>query len=151
MKFQFFTSNSAQTKAAGKALAAEILKTTPSKKAFVIGLVGDLGSGKTTFLQGLAKGLGVQKRIISPTFVIIRQYEANSKQQEIRSFFHIDLYRIQKDQDAQGLGLYEVLNDKNAIIAIEWPEKMGTLLPNKRIDITFEYIDENSRKIIVKK
>ncbi|MBI2431158.1 MAG: tRNA (adenosine(37)-N6)-threonylcarbamoyltransferase complex ATPase subunit type 1 TsaE [Candidatus Levybacteria bacterium] len=111
-------------------------------KGSIIALYGDLGAGKTTFAQGLAKGLGIKKRIISPTFVIVRQYKAGFK-----NFYHIDLYRIESQKDIEGLGIKEILKDPQNIIVIEWVEKIKDLLPKERIDIYFEYLDENKRKI----
>lgn len=116
----------------------------------VLAFYGDLGSGKTTFAQGLAQGLGIKKRIISPTFVIMRTYKINLKSQisKLKTFCHIDLYRIKGERDIKELGLIEIMNDPKNIVAIEWPEKIKDLLPQKRIDIFFEYLDENKRKII---
>jgi len=111
----------------------------------VIALYGDLGSGKTTFVQGLARGLGVKQRIISPTFVIIRQYKASPPR--CNAFYHIDLYRIDSERAIKGLGLEEIISDPQNIVAIEWAEKMGNMLPKKRIDIYFEYVDEHKRRI----
>lgn len=113
------------------------------KKGTILALFGELGSGKTTFVQGLAKGLGIKRRIISPTFIIIRKYQ-------ISNFYHIDLYRIE-EEDIGELGLIEILKDKSSIIAIEWAEKLGKLLPKKRIEIHFEYLGENKREIKVEK
>jgi len=117
----------------------------------VICLYGDLGYGKTTFIQGFARGLGLEGRIISPTFIIMRSYQANSKFQDSRfkNFYHIDLYRINTEQEIIDLGLFELLNNSENIIVIEWPEKMGKLLPKNRIDIIFEYLDEDKRKIVI--
>lgn len=112
----------------------------------VLALYGDLGSGKTTFIQGLAKGLGIKNKIISPTFIIMRTYEAN-----LKTFYHLDLYRIKDEKDIKDLGLTEIMNDIQNIVAIEWPEKIKSLLPQKRLDIFFEYLDENKRKITYEK
>jgi tRNA threonylcarbamoyladenosine biosynthesis protein TsaE len=105
---------------------------------------GDLGSGKTTFIQGLAKGLGIKRRIISPTFIIVRSYEINKG-----NFYHIDLYRTQTKEDLLGLGIDQIIEDDNSIVAVEWAEKMGNLLPDKRIELHFKYIDENKREITI--
>lgn len=114
----------------------------------VFALYGDLGSGKTTFIQGLSKGLGIQKKIISPTFIIMRTYEIPENFfQKKKCFYHIDLYRIKNKKDIEALGLIEIMNDPQNITAIEWPEIIKDLLPTKRIDIFFEYLDENKRKI----
>jgi len=116
----------------------------------IIALYGELGSGKTTFIQGLAKGLGIKKRIISPTFVFIRQYQATNHQLPI-TFYHIDLYRVEKFEDTKGLGLEEIFADRSSIIAIEWAEKIKKILPKKRIDVYFEYEAGNSRQITINK
>jgi tRNA threonylcarbamoyladenosine biosynthesis protein TsaE len=113
----------------------------------VLALHGDLGSGKTTFIQGLAKGLGINKKIISPTFIIMRTYELPVISRYKRHFYHLDLYRINNEKDVKELGLMELINDTSNLLAIEWPEKIFKILPEKRLDLHFEYIGENKRKI----
>lgn len=115
----------------------------------VFALYGNLGSGKTTFVQGLAKGLGIKQKIISPTFIIVRKYNVSIKNKvsSIKYFYHIDLYRIENEKDVRGLGLEEILNDKSNVVAIEWPEKIEKILPEDRTDIHFEYIGNNQRQI----
>ena len=110
----------------------------------VLCLYGDLGSGKTTFVQGLAKGLGIEKQIISPTFIIMRTYAAGGI---VKHFYHVDLYRINDPSDVEGLGLLELLGNTDTIAAIEWPDKIENLLPVDRIDITFEYLKDDMRCI----
>jgi len=122
------------------------------KDSGVIALYGELGSGKTTFVKGFLKGLGVHKRIVSPTFVFIREYRAHTNQhghrhELTRRIYHVDLYRIEKPEDTRGLGLEEILSDPKNIIAIEWAEKIKDLLPKKRIDIFFKYVNETTRKV----
>lgn len=114
------------------------------KAGDILCLYGDLGSGKTSFVQGLAKGLGIKGRIISPTFIIAREYEMGDL-----NFYHIDLYRTQSMHDLLSIGMDEILENKNNIVAIEWSEKLLDLLPKKRIDLRFEYIDEEKRKITI--
>lgn len=127
-----------------KNLAQNLSKTL--KNGDFLAFYGNLGSGKTTFIQGLAEGLMIKRRIISPTFIIIRHYKLNKS-----SFYHIDLYRTESINDLLGLGINEIIKDKNNIVAIEWAEKMNELLPNKRIELHFKYIDENTREIKIKK
>ncbi len=144
--------------------------------AIVIALYGDLGSGKTTFVQGLAKGLRIQRRIISPTFIIMRSYEVNSlnvpspfqgegkvfdgkrsrigegkyaNKNLLKSFYHIDLYRTENAKDIEGLGVKELMKNPENIAAIEWSEKMGSALPKERIELKFEYLTEFQRKITI--
>ncbi len=132
----------------------------------VFALYGELGSGKTTFVQGLAKGLGIKRRIISPTFIIVRSYRINLKTslprqakwggqisklktitQKLKSFYHIDLYRIESIKDIEELGIIEAINNKENAVAIEWAEKLDKLLPKRRTDIYFKYLSENKRQI----
>lgn len=118
----------------------------------LIALSGELGAGKTTFVQGLAKGLGIAKRIISPTFVIVRSYEVSHDiQDHEKIFYHADLYRLDKEEDIEQAGLLEYLSDPRAIIAIEWPEKMKKFLPKLRYDIIFSYVGDNERSITITK
>lgn len=114
------------------------------KGSTLIALHGDLGSGKTTFVQGLAKGLGIKKRLISPTFIILRTYEIKLKSLKKGSrFYHVDLYRTQSQDDIRGIGLDEIIKGNQDIVAIEWAEKLGEFLPDKRIDIYFKQQDNN--------
>lgn len=135
---EIITSSFEETQLAGEQLAYNL------KGKRVIALHGDLGNGKTTFVQGFARGLGVEKRIISPTFVIVRKYALKEK-----NFYHIDLYRVQASRDIEGLGLKEILEDENSIVAIEWPEKIENILPKDKITIEFFQVDENTRKIVL--
>ena len=111
----------------------------------VLCLSGQLGSGKTTFIQGIAKSLGIIKPVPSPTFIIVRQYETRAKLYS--QFYHIDLYRLETKKDLQTLELKEIFSDPNSLIAVEWAEKLASLLPEKRIDISFEVSGLNTRKI----
>jgi tRNA threonylcarbamoyladenosine biosynthesis protein TsaE len=128
----------------GQKLAAHLKKSPPpQRRGLVIGLYGELGSGKTTFIQGLANGLGIKKRISSPTFVIIRDYPVPNSG---FNFYHVDLYRL-AEKETEGLGLEEILADHNNIVAIEWAEKAKKILPAQRIDILFKYINETTREV----
>ncbi|HSX08942.1 MAG TPA: tRNA (adenosine(37)-N6)-threonylcarbamoyltransferase complex ATPase subunit type 1 TsaE [Candidatus Saccharimonadales bacterium] len=111
----------------------------------VIALYGNLGAGKTTFMQGLAKGLGITRNIISPTFIIMRTYEVSNN--DIRTLYHLDLYRIENDEQAVDLGLNDLMGEKDNIVAIEWPDKIENILPEKRINIYFEYLGDDKREI----
>ena len=122
-------------------LGFEFAKTL--KAGDVIGLYGDLGCGKTTFAQGVAIGLGVTQRIISPTFIIMRSYAIESG-----NFYHVDLYRTETKHDVESLGLIEIMNDPQNIVVIEWAEKITELLPEKRINIYFKYVDDEKRQIV---
>ncbi|OGG15224.1 tRNA (adenosine(37)-N6)-threonylcarbamoyltransferase complex ATPase subunit type 1 TsaE [Candidatus Gottesmanbacteria bacterium RIFCSPHIGHO2_01_FULL_39_10] len=115
----------------------------------VVALYGDLGAGKTTFVHGLANGLGIKKRILSPTFIIVRHYDIKNNTAKV--LYHIDLYRLEKIQEIGSLGLKDLMHNKSNIVIIEWPERLANLLPQERIDIHFKYLTENEREIIMKK
>lgn len=127
--------------------------TKQLKGGDVLALYGNLGSGKTTFIQGIAKGLGIENKIISPTFIIVRKYDLRFKIKDLRikNFYHIDLYRLESVNDLKSLGLDEIINDKSNIVAIEWPEKLEKFLPKKRIDLRFKYLLDDKRQIQVNK
>ena len=111
----------------------------------VLALYGDLGSGKTTFMQGLAKGLGIERNIISPTFIIMRTYHL--KGEVLKNLYHLDLYRIENESQAVELGLEELMEDSENIVAIEWPEKIENLMPSNKITIYFTYLNDDKREI----
>ena len=138
MNEEHITSSSEETKKLGEDFAYKLQQGT------FLAFYGDLGSGKTTFIQGLARGLGIKKRIISPTFIILRHYKGDKG-----NFYHVDLYRTASKHDLLGIGLDQLIEQKDNIIALEWAEKMGELLPNKRVDIKCDYLNGNKRKITI--
>ena len=115
----------------------------------VVCLYGNLGNGKTTFIKGLAKGLGINHRIISPTFIIVRSYDFKFQKEDV-VFYHADLYRLSGENDLEQVGLSDILKDKNKIIAIEWPEKLGKFMPKNRWEIYFKVLDNEKREIKIK-
>ncbi|MFH1038991.1 MAG: tRNA (adenosine(37)-N6)-threonylcarbamoyltransferase complex ATPase subunit type 1 TsaE [PVC group bacterium] len=109
----------------------------------VIALRGPLGSGKTCFVQGCARGLGVGERYVtSPTFVLVREYRGRLP------LYHVDLYRLQPGPEIGLLGLEEYL-DGGGVTAIEWAEKLEDVLPDRTIDISFGCLGETTRKIVI--
>lgn len=144
MQHKVITNSFSETQQLGESFAQKL------KGGEVIALHGDLGSGKTTFVQGLAKGLGIAQRIISPTFIIMRTYRVGEAfvTKGINHFYHVDLYRIENEQDISGLGLLELMNNPENVVVIEWPEKMENLLPDDRIDFIFRYLGDDQREII---
>lgn len=151
MKKQYLTGSYRQTKKLGEKLAEEILKSKPLKRAFIIGLEGELGGGKTTFLQGFAKGLGIKEKILSPTFIIIRKFQipkSKFKILKLKYFYHIDCYRIQKPEDLLVLGLREIISNPQNIVTIEWADCIKKILPKDILILKFKFIDDKKRKII---
>ena len=114
-------------------------------KTGVIALKGELGAGKTIFAQGFAKGLRIKEKIISPTFVLIRQHKIPQTE---KIFYHIDLYRIEKPKSLQELGIDEILSNPNNIILIEWAEKLKKL-PKDAIKISITKKGSHTRLITI--
>lgn len=112
-----------------------------------MGLAGELGAGKTSFLQGFAAGLGINEKILSPTFIIFRRFEVNNKR--FKNFYHFDCYRMRNEKEMSGLNFEEIVADQNNIVAIEWPEKIRKLLPKDFFKIKFRFIDKNTREITI--
>lgn len=125
-----------------KAIAAKLAKVSPSN---IFALTGKLGAGKTIFAQGFAKGLGIKDKIISPTFVLIRQHNIPNT---TKVFCHIDLYR---PENFSHLGLEEILSNKNSIILIEWAEKIENILPKHTIKINITEEKSYCRLISISK
>jgi tRNA threonylcarbamoyladenosine biosynthesis protein TsaE len=133
--------------------------------ATIVGLYGELGSGKTTFMKYLAGALGVKEEIKSPTFVIMRKYHLTPRLRvalsftkeredtlvpgEVVNLIHIDAYRIEKAEEILNLGWQEIIKDPKNLICIEWPEKIAEIMP-AHIMLKFEHVQiENQRKIII--
>jgi tRNA threonylcarbamoyladenosine biosynthesis protein TsaE len=116
------------------------------RKGDVLALSGELGSGKTCFTGGLARGLGVDEKyqITSPTFTLINEYPAR-----FNKLYHFDMYRLNSYSEFEDLG-YEEYFCSDGIVVIEWAEKIVQILPADTFFINFKYIDENRRKIIIK-
>jgi len=133
----FHTQSEEETIALGEKLAAEL----PAKA--VVLLVGNLGAGKTTLAKGIVKGLGAAQcdEVSSPTFTLIHEYSP--------SVYHIDLYRLDREDQVATLGLDEIF-DRTAVVLIEWGERFTRLMPEERIEIRLRAAEENSREIEVR-
>lgn len=136
------TKNFEETREEGKALAEKL------RGGEVICLSGDLGSGKTTFTQGILEGLGAEKPYVSPTFMIMKKYElgARSREEKIKNVYHIDTYRID-EKAILDLGWEEMLEEKDSVIIVEWPERIKNIIPGLARWIEFKWIGENEREI----
>ena len=120
----------------------EILETSAVAKgdgATVLALHGDLGTGKTTFTQTLARALGVMETVNSPTFVIMKKYPIEG---DYQTLVHIDAYRVESIDEMTVLGFANLLEEKDTIICIEWAERIADLLPADSIHLSFELVGE---------
>ena len=100
---------------------------SPTTQAVVVGLYGNLGAGKTTFTQAVAKTLGILETVTSPTFVIEKIYELENR--KFTHLIHIDAYRLEKSEELLHLGWNEIISDPHNLILIEWPEKVADIMP----------------------
>lgn len=120
----------------------EIAENIESEKfpGMVICLDGELGSGKTVFVKGFAKALGLKETITSPTFSLVKEYPDGEM-----PLFHMDVYRL--DDSSEEFGLDDYLN-QDGVCIIEWPEMIENQLPEERLDIKFKVIDDNTRILV---
>ena len=177
MRVKYLTTAPRQTKKLGEILAKEVLRTKVSQKgALIVGLEGDLGGGKTTFLQGLAKGLGIKEKILSPTFIIIKAFKIPSSNfkfptrpngsrptEQLQSFgraagrisnfqklIHVDAYRLKDEKELEKLGWKDLISNPKNLIFIEWPENVIKALPKKHHKVSISHIKEGHRKFKIK-
>lgn len=110
----------------------------------IIYLIGELGAGKTSFVQGFAAGLGIKTKIQSPTFILMREYDLGNESN--RKMYHLDLYRLEQIDDLNHLGLDETLANPQNIVLIEWPERLKVSLnPTHKVEI--KVINDQQRLI----
>jgi tRNA threonylcarbamoyladenosine biosynthesis protein TsaE len=121
--------------------AAALSKTLPPRS--LIALSGDLGSGKTTFMQGLIQGFGGSQAMVqSPTFVYLHHYPTTPP------VYHFDLYRLRSIDDFYAMGFEEYF-EKDGITAIEWPERIASILPSTAIKIQLSVVSETARRLVI--
>ncbi len=147
---EILTKSPEGTKKLGKKIAANLAGGE------IFALSGDLGSGKTTFIQGFAKALGINQRVLSPTFIILRKYvikPQDRKNLNVTKLYHLDLYRLEGAIESQikELGLFDFWEEDDAVTIIEWADKATGIYPKRTVDISFEYLSGNKRKITLSK
>lgn len=140
-KLRYVSLNEKDTFAFAEKSAAEL------KGGEVIGLVGDLGAGKTVFVQGLAAGLKVKNKITSPTFVLMKVYPVKSR--SVKQLVHIDAYRIKTAKDIAAIGAEEHFNRSDTVTVIEWAEKIKKILPPKTVFVKLKHGAEGKNKRII--
>lgn len=118
--------------------------TAHLSNAHVIELIGDVGAGKTTFVRGLAEGLGIKEPITSPSFTISKSYAIPGG----KTLVHYDFYRL-KDPGLMAEDLEENLNDPNTIVIVEWADSVSNLLPENHIKLEIKYNDNGTREVIL--
>ena len=135
---EIFSKATNDTQEAGRRLSTHL------KGGETLALVGEMGAGKTHFIQGLAEGLKIDSRITSPTFIIMREYETDKL-----NFYHVDLYRLEEniERELTNLGITDLWGKPKNIFAIEWADRAVGHLPDNTIWVKFTEIDNDTRKI----
>lgn len=133
----------------GKRFADSLIEG--EKDTITVGLIGDLGAGKTTFVQGFAEGLGITSRVISPTFILMRKFEIPKGR--FKNLYHVDLYRLEEniEKEVINLGINDIWEKPGNVLFVEWAEKIDSIIPNNSYEISFKIISEEEREISIKK
>ena len=132
----------ADTKKLAEGFAKDLVTRGQKQGATLVGLYGDLGSGKTAFTQIVAKFFGVEEGITSPTFIIEKIYKTTNDL--FPTFIHVDAYRLDSGDDLKKLGFDEVLKNSSNLIFLEWPERVAEILPD-HIRVVCEFVSEKER------
>ncbi len=130
---ELLTASPEETRAVGEAIAPAL------RSGDVVSLTGDLGAGKTTFVQGVARALDVTDHVVSPTFTLVREYRGRLP------IYHFDIYRLDHLQDVLDLGFEEIL-DRGGIVFIEWGDAIEALLPEAYLQIELTIPQDDSRR-----
>lgn len=130
-------------------LAKEIIGNLEScvGTAHIVALSGNLGAGKTTLTQHIARELGIEETVTSPTFVLMKQYPLHN--QRFTQLVHIDAYRLEAPDELKVLRIDELLSNPANLVLIEWPERVEELLPENKTTISLEVIDDTAREVTI--
>ncbi len=145
---QIITTSAEETEEFANKFAKKYKRSfSTNKSGVIIALSGPLGAGKTTFIQGFAKGLGIKSKLTSPTFILVKEYPLPFRSDA--KLYHIDLYRLESPQQLLDLGLKDLFDDSKNIILIEWAEKLINLWGKPVVKINLEYLSEFKRKMTI--
>ncbi|HIV22197.1 MAG TPA: tRNA (adenosine(37)-N6)-threonylcarbamoyltransferase complex ATPase subunit type 1 TsaE [Candidatus Scatomorpha stercorigallinarum] len=133
---EIITHSERETEAAGAALAAKL------PDGAVVAMYGELGSGKTAFVRGMARGMGIGCRVSSPTFTIVNEYEGE------RTLIHFDMYRLGSADELWGIGWDDYL-DRGAVCAVEWSENVQDAFTGNEVTVRFEKLGADERRITI--
>ncbi len=135
------TSSEAETRALGEKLGSVL------RAGDVVLLHGDLGAGKTTLAQGIAKGLGIEEYVQSPTFTLVAEHTARLPSGEPLFLHHIDLYRLDDPGQLESFGYEDLVTQNNGVVVVEWPERAGGDLPDDYLLIVIEPSGPDERQL----
>lgn len=140
---KIITKSEKETRKLGELIAKLIVSERLKKRILV--LEGELGGGKTTFLKGFAKGLGIKEKILSPTFILIQRFRIPNL--KFKNFYHIDCYRIENKREILILGFRKIIKSPQNVVAIEWGDKIKRLLPKNALFLNFRILTRVKRNI----
>lgn len=143
MQQKIITRGAAETVRVAKKMAQKL------RGGEVLLLEGELGTGKTTFVRGLARALGFHGAVRSPTFTLLNVYPIRKRGRKIKQLIHVDVYRLKSAADLRGLGLEEYFGKRDTVVAIEWGKKARALIRAKYFIITLRHLDVHERTISV--
>src|SRR3989344_8076035 len=151
---KFVSNNPEELKKIAKNLAGNLMSRSRldiGGGALVLALIGDLGSGKTTFAQNFADILGVKEKVKSPTFIIFRKSKINppvgGQKSKFEYFYHFDAYRIHNEKEIFNLDWEEIISDPGNIVFVEWADKIEKILPKGCVKINFKHLKGGKREI----
>jgi len=140
---EWISDSAEKTQELGERFAGEYLVT-----GSVVALFGDLGAGKTQFVKGVARALGIDDReLTSPTFALANEYECRLPDGTDTTLFHLDCYRFEKPEELLELGIEDYLQPQYAMTIVEWPERIKNYLPDDAVRIHFRVLDDEMRQI----
>lgn len=138
------TKNAKETQKVAAELAQKLVKKKTAK-ALILALSGELGAGKTTFIKGFSKALGIREKILSPTFVLIHKHRLHASY--FTNLYHIDAYRLKSEKDLLKLGIKEIFTNPENIVMIEWADKVRKIIPKNATWICFKHSSKGRRII----
>lgn len=145
-------SNLEELRAAARSFLHWLNSEAPKSTATVVGLSGDLGAGKTAFTKCVASILGITEIVTSPTFILEKVYIIPRESivgEHFTKLIHIDAYRLHSAEEMKALDWEAILQDKQNLVLIEWPENVEDALPKNRSTLSFQYVSEEVRSITI--
>lgn len=147
-RLNYISRSSRETEKIAEEFLLNLLNSNISKSAHVVGLSGDLGTGKTTFTQSIGKLLGIKRKVNSPTYVIMKRYPL--RHPNFKNLFHLDAYRLKNEKDLINLGWKEIIANPEHLVFIEWPENVKKAMPKKHHKISIAHTKEGHRTFKIK-
>lgn len=153
MQMTYISKSAIETNRFARKFLRTIVSRKRAKGAVAIGLVGNLGAGKTTFTQAVARVLGVKENVLSPTFVLMKVYKisgqySSSLSRRFKHLVHIDCYRLDSSSDLVHLGFRDIIKDTDAIVLIEWADRIKKILPKETVWVTMKHGKKQNERII---